>query len=86
MGGLMELEIQLDSVQERENHLTVVRGCLGTVLAHWDRLDDSMKRTLLQTGLDKVEDLVRNLEHDVRPLTMGGSDAGRQPRSAIATG
>jgi hypothetical protein len=82
----MELEIRLDSVQERENHLTVVRGCLGTVLAHWDRLDEGMKKTLLQTGLDKVEDLVRNLEQDVRPLRASGSDAGSEPRSAIASG
>lgn len=82
----MELEIRLDSVQERENHLTVVRGSLGTVMAHWDRIDEDMKKALLQTALDKVEDLVRNLEQDVKPLTMTGSDAGDQPRPAVANG
>ena len=80
----MEIEIHLDSVHERENCLTVVRGCLGTVIAHWDRLDEDMKKTLLQTGLDKVEDLVRNLESDVRSLR--ASDAGREPSSAVTTG
>ena len=64
----MEIEIHLDSVHERENALTVVRGCLGTVMANWDRLDEGMKKTLLQTGLQKVEDLVRNLEQDVQSL------------------
>lgn len=64
----MELQIHLDSVHERENSLTVVRGCVGTVLANWDRLEDGMKRSLLQTGLNQVIALVRNLEDDVKPL------------------
>jgi hypothetical protein len=79
----MEIEIHLDSVHERENCLTVVRGCIGTVIAHWDRLDEGMKKTLLQTSLDKVEDLVRNLEDDVK--TLRASDAGSEPRAAITT-
>lgn len=70
----MEIEIQLDSVHERENALTVVRGCLGTVMANWDRLDEGMKKTLLQTGLEKVEDLVRNLEQDVQALRSSDHD------------
>jgi hypothetical protein len=78
----MEIEIHMDSIQERENHLTVVRGCLATVIAHWDKLDDPMKMTLLTTGLDKVEDLVRNLERDV--LKLRRSDTGGQPRPATA--
>ena len=80
------MEIQIDSVQDRERYLTVVRGCLGTVVANWDRLDDPMKQMLLQTALDKVEDLVRNLERDVRPLTVNGVEpleAGSEPRSTI---
>jgi hypothetical protein len=81
----MEIEIEMDSVQERENCLTVVRGCLATVVAHWDRLDEPMKMTLLTTGLDKVEELVRNLEKDVRSLRTSGLNAGSQPRSAIAS-
>ena len=80
----MEIEIHLDSVHERENCLTVVRGCLGTVVSHWDRLDEDSKKTLLQTGLDKVEALVRNLESDVRALR--ASDAGSEPSPAITTG
>ncbi|MEA2452744.1 MAG: hypothetical protein QOG04_1454 [Actinomycetota bacterium] len=75
------MEIQLDSVQERENCLTVVRGCVGTVIANWDRLDDGMKKTLLETALNKTEDLVRNLENDVRPLRLSDDElnARRQP-------
>ena len=70
----MEIEIRLDSVHERENALTVVRGCLGTVMAQWDRLDEGMKKTLLATGLEKVEDLVRNLEQDVQSLRTSDRD------------
>lgn len=62
------MEIHMDSMQHREDCLTVVRGCVATVIAYWDRLDDSMKKTLLETALDKTEDLVRNLEEDVAPL------------------
>ena len=62
------MEIQLESVERRENSLTIVRGCVATVLNHWDRLDETAKKTLLSTAIDKVEDLVRNLEEDVAPL------------------
>lgn len=78
----MEIEIHLDSVHERENALTVVRGCLGTVMANWDRLDEGMKKTLLQTGLQKVEDLVRNLEHDVQSLRIPGRNESSIPAAA----
>jgi hypothetical protein len=64
------MEIDLISVQHRENCLTVVRGCVATVIAHWERLDEDMKKTLLETALEKTEDLVRNLEDDVRPLRL----------------
>lgn len=80
----MDIEIRMDSVQERENCLTVVRGCLATVVAHWERLDEGMKMTLLTTGLDKVEELVRNLERDVRKIRMP-SDARDEPRSTTAS-
>lgn len=62
------MEINTDSMERRENGLTVVRGCVGTVLAYWDRLDEGTKKTLLEIALEKVEDLVRNLEEDVAPL------------------
>lgn len=62
------MEIDIDSVHHRESCLTVVRGCIATVIAHWERLDEGLKRTLLETALEKTEELVRNLEEDVKPL------------------
>lgn len=62
------MEIGIDSAARRENDLTVVRGSVGTVLAYWDRLDEGTKKTLLQSALVRVEDLVRILEEDVAPL------------------
>jgi hypothetical protein len=67
------MEISADSVREREDCLTVVRGCVGTVVAHWDRLDEAMTKTLLETALEKIEDLVINLEHDVAPLRISAT-------------
>ncbi len=62
------MEIRPGSFQQRENALTVVRGCVGTVLQHWSRLDDAMKKTLLENALEKTEALVRILENDLKPL------------------
>ena len=72
------MEIRPESCQQRENALTVVRGCVGTVLQHWGRLDDGMKKTLLETALEKTENLVRILEDDLRPLRVSHSDPGAE--------
>ena len=71
------MEIGMDSVQQREDRLTVVRGCVGTVLANWDRLDEGMRKTLLGTAMSKIEDLVRNLGDDLAPLRISEKRAGR---------
>ena len=72
------MEIRPDSFQQRENALTVVRGCVGTVLQQWSRLEDGMKKTLLETALAKTETLVRILEDDLRPLRI--SHAGTETK------
>ena len=77
------MEIGMDSLQQREDRLTVVRGCVGTVIAHWDRLGDGMRRTLLDTAMDKIEDLVRNLEDDLAP---GRRSAFRDAATVDLTG
>lgn len=61
------MEINLARFQRQEDSLTVVRGSVATVLNHWDRLDDALKQTLLQTALEKVEDLVEILEEQAGP-------------------
>jgi len=78
------MEVRSDSIERRENSLTVVRGCLGTVLMHWDRMDDAMKKTLLETALEKTVALVRNLEEDLRPIRVGDLQVGAEPSSTSA--
>ena len=70
------MEIRPESCQQRENALTVVRGCIGTVLQHWSRLDDAMKKTLLENALEKTEALVRILENDLKPLRISDLNTG----------
>ena len=72
------MEIRPESCQQRENALTVVRGCVGTVLHQWSRLDDAMKKTLLETALGRIEILVHNLEDDLRPLRISATDTGTE--------
>lgn len=60
--------IDLDRLQKREDSLTVVRGSLATVLAHWDRLSESERHDLLQAALDKTESLVALYSEDVAEL------------------
>ena len=72
------MEIRPESCQQRENALTVVRGCVGTVLHHWSRLDDAMKKTLLETALAKTVILVRNLEDELRTQRISTPDTGTE--------
>ncbi len=80
------MDIAHGSIQRRENALTVVRGCIGTLLMQWDRLDEPMKKTLLETALDKTVTLVRNLEDDLRPLRISDLQVGTGHRPTPATG
>ncbi len=59
---------ELSNLERREGDLTVVRGALGTVLSHWDDLDQASARELLTVALERVEDLVHILEEDCSPL------------------
>jgi K+-sensing histidine kinase KdpD len=38
--------------------LTVIKGCLETVLANWDTLDDAQREELLSAALKGADDLV----------------------------
>ena len=80
------MNIEPDSIQRRENALTVVRGCIGTLLTQWDRLDEGMKKTLLESALDKTVTLVRNLEDDLKPLRISDAerDFGSTPSTAAS--
>lgn len=80
------MDIEPDSIQRRENALTVVRGCIGTLLTHWDRLDEAMKKTLLESALDKTVTLVRNLEDDLKPLRISDAERAIGSTPNTATG
>ena len=58
------------NIERREASLTVARGSVSTVLAHWDRLDEMTKKCLLATAMTRIEDLVVCLEEDVAPLRL----------------
>lgn len=62
------MDIDLARFERRERALTVLRGSVATVMNHWDRLDESMKKLLLASALAKIEDLVAVLEEDAGPL------------------
>lgn len=52
-------------LQRHEDSLTVVKGCVTTLLNNWQRLSESDRRVLLQAALRKTEDLVLLFEEDV---------------------
>ena len=62
------MEIDLANLERRETALTVVRGAIGTVLSHWDQIDEASTRELLTMALARVEELVHGLEEDCFPL------------------
>ena len=64
------MDIDLDRFERRERALTVARGSVATVMAHWERLDESMKKVLLASALAKIEELVTVLEEDAGPLRL----------------
>ncbi|HWC14709.1 MAG TPA: hypothetical protein VG929_08945 [Actinomycetota bacterium] len=62
------MEVDEHNLDRREASLTVARGSVSTVLAHWDRLDERMKKRLLEAAMSSIENLVVCLEEDVAPL------------------
>ena len=64
------MEIDLDRFERRERALTVLRGSVATVMTHWDRLDENVKKSLLSSALEKIEELVAVLEEDAGPLRL----------------
>lgn len=62
------MELDGHRIDRREASLTVARGSVSTVLAHWDDLDEGMKKTLLEAAMSRIEELIVCLEEDVAPL------------------
>lgn len=60
--------VYLDRVNQREDSLTVVQGCLATVLTQWDRLSATERHELLEIALHKTERLVDLYTEDIAPL------------------
>ena len=61
---------EVDRLQRHEDSLTVVKGCVATLLNNWDRLTEKDREQLLQAALRKTEDLVLMFEEDVAPLRL----------------
>jgi len=60
----------IERLQRHEDSLTVVRGCVATLLKSWDRISEKDRQVLLEAALKKTEDLVTLLEEDVAPLRL----------------
>lgn len=61
----MEVRFESDRILRQEDALTVVKGCLATVLHFWDRLGDNERRELLDVALEKTDQLVTMFEEDL---------------------
>ena len=48
--------------QDLRPPLTVIRGCLETVVSHWDVLDATQRAELLDAALKGAEDLACSVE------------------------
>ena len=64
----MQIEYDPDRVHRQEDALTIVKGCLSTVIHYWDRLADKERSELLQVALEKTDELVGLFEDDVATL------------------
>lgn len=64
----MHIEFDLDRLHRQEDALTVVKGCLATVIHFWDRLGDKERTELLSVALEKTDQLVAMFEDEVAPL------------------
>jgi len=58
-------------LQRHEDDLTVVKGCVTTLLNNWERLTEGDRQVLLQAALRKTEDLVLLYEEDVATFEAG---------------
>lgn len=66
----MDIQEDPDRLNRQEDALTVVKGCLATVIQFWDRLGDKERSELLHVALDKTDELVAMFEEDVAPLRL----------------
>lgn len=57
-------EVGPDRLEVQGDALTVVRGCLATVLEHWDALPTVQRTELLKMALENAEKLVEIHEAD----------------------
>jgi K+-sensing histidine kinase KdpD len=80
----------LDEVSnDLRSPLTVVKGCVETVLANWDELDRSERDELLGAALNSAEELVVSveaLEARLQVVDDGGVDAPRPDESISLDG
>jgi hypothetical protein len=60
----------IDRLQRHEDSLTVVRGCVATLLQHWDKISDKDRNELLEAALKRADILVDLFEEDVAPLRL----------------
>jgi len=65
---MMKIEFDRDRLNRQEDALTVVKGCLATVIHFWDRLGDKERTELLSIALEKTDELVTMFEDEVAPL------------------
>ncbi len=66
----MDDATDLERLMQREDSLTVVHGCLATVLENWDRLTSRERNELLRIALDKTQNLVDFYNEDVAFLRL----------------
>ncbi|MDQ4064851.1 MAG: hypothetical protein M3161_02265 [Actinomycetota bacterium] len=66
----MDDRTDVERLRQREDSLTVVQGCLATVLTHWDRLTGHERTQLLEIALDKTHRLIDIYSQDVAALRL----------------
>lgn len=64
----MELRLESNRILRQEDALTVVKGCLATVLHFWDRLGEGERRELLNAALENTDQLITMFDEDLAPL------------------
>ncbi|HEV3473305.1 MAG TPA: hypothetical protein VG408_08925 [Actinomycetota bacterium] len=64
----MRIEVDPSHINQQEDALTVVKGCLATVLHFGDRLGDTERDELLRVALVKTDELVTMFENEIAPL------------------
>lgn len=64
------MSVDIQRLRQHEDSLTVVKGCVATLLRSWDRLSEEEREDLLQAALTKTEFLVYLFEEEVAPLEL----------------